>query len=193
MHTLLTAVGKSKLKVTFFETPCAIWNTTGVTIAGTGVPGNSARQLSFPQNIFIRDKTKRLYVSDTFNNRIKIFPLDRSTTTVAGETGQKGPRADHLNEPQGICADLTTQTVYMTDLINHRVQKWPKDAEEDVSVAGSSDGDPGSDAKSLDSPYGLRVDEETKIFYVVDLLNHQTQRWKHGENEGDTIAGGNDM
>ncbi|CAF4656159.1 unnamed protein product [Rotaria socialis] len=61
--------------------PCAIWNTTGVTIAGTGVPGNSARQLSFPQNIFIRDKTKRLYVSDTFNNRIKTFPLDRSTTT----------------------------------------------------------------------------------------------------------------
>ncbi|CAF4728931.1 unnamed protein product, partial [Rotaria socialis] len=66
------------------------------------------------------------------------------TSIVAGETGQKGPRADHLNERQGIYADSTTQTVYMTDLINHRVQKWPKDAEEDVSVAGSSDGDPGS-------------------------------------------------
>ena len=37
----------------------------------------------------------------------------------------------------------------------------------------------------------MRVDEETKIVYVVDLMNNGIQRWPHGETEGDTIAGGN--
>ncbi|CAF0749152.1 unnamed protein product [Rotaria sordida] len=260
--------------------PCAIWNTTGITIAGTGISGASPQQLSYPQGIFIHDRKKRLYVSDTFNNRIQLFPLDQSTTTgitllsrlshgykiyvdddnddfptiyiamnganrvekwiqgathgiqigdqcrgctgvwldkekniymsehdrhrilkwspktnmttmVAGETDKKGPRSDHLNEPQGIFIDTTTEALYIADLINHRIQKWLKDGKEGVTVAGSSDGDPGSDAKSLDRPYGLRVDEETKTVYVVDLLNNRIQRWRNGAIEGETIAGGN--
>ncbi|CAM4792573.1 unnamed protein product [Rotaria magnacalcarata] len=177
----------------YFGVVCLHQYQLKLAINGTSVSGTSARQLTFPQGIFAHDKTKRLYVSDMFNNRIQIFPLDRSTTTVAGETGQKEPRANHLNEPQGIYVDSTTQTVYIADLIKHRVQKWAKHAKEGVTVAGSSDGDPGSYVKSLDRPYGLRVDEETKIVYVVDLLNNQFQRWKHDENEGDTIAGGNAM
>ncbi|CAF4644533.1 unnamed protein product [Rotaria sp. Silwood1] len=264
----------------FSISPCAIWNTTGLTIAGSGVSGSSPRQLSYPQGIFIHDKKKLLYVSDSFNNRIQTFPLDQSTTTgttlllqlshgykiyvdnddddfptiyiamnganrvekwikgakhgiqignecrgctgvwldkeknvymsehdrhrtlkwspitnvtkiVAGETDKKGPRSDHLNEPQGIFVDITTEALYIADLINHRIQKWPKGAKEGVTVAGSSDGDPGSDAKSLDRPYGLRVDEETKTVYVVDLLNNRIQRWKNAATEGETIAGGN--
>ncbi|CAM4811390.1 unnamed protein product [Rotaria magnacalcarata] len=217
MHTLMTTL--------YFGVVCLHQYQLKLAINGTSVSGTSARQLTFPQGIFAHDKTKRLYVSDMFNNRIQIFPLDRSTTTdctgvwldkekknfyvryrilkwssktnstliVAGETGQKEPRANHLNEPQGIYVDSTTQAAYIADLINHRVQKWAKDAKEGVTVAGSSDGDPGSFVKSLDRPYGLRVDEETKIVYVVDLLNNQFQRWKHDENEGDTIAGGNAM
>ena len=268
--------------LTISISPCAKWNKNGVIVAGNGVSGSSPTQLSYPQGIFIHDKTKLLYVSDTFNNRIQIFPLDRSTTTgttilsriqqgfkiyvdddnedfptiyiaingggrvekwvrgathaiqvgdqclgctgvwldkeknvymtehnrnrilkwssvtnltttVAGEIDKKGPRADHLSEPQGIFVDKTTNALYIADLVNHRIQKWPKDAKEGVTVAGSSDGDPGSDAKSLDRPYGLRVDEETKTVYVVDLLNNRIQRWKKGASEGETIAGGNGM
>ena len=264
--------------------PCAKWNTTGKTIAGTGVSGNRPTQLSYPQGIFIHDKSQFLYVSDSYNNRIQVFPLDQSkkegftllsnlkqnykiylddddndsdsptiyiamntanrvekwvkgatkgipigdpcrtctgvwldkeknvymsehdkhrilqwspttniTTTVAGETNKKSSRADHLNEPQGIFVDKTTNALYIADLINHRIQKWEKNAKVGVTVAGSSDGDPGSDAKTLDRPYGLRVDEETKTVYVVDLMNNRIQRWKNGATEGETIAGGNGM
>ncbi|CAF1610713.1 unnamed protein product [Adineta ricciae] len=260
--------------------PCAVWNTSGITVAGTGREGSSARQLSYPQGIFVHDKSKLLYVSDSFNGRIQVFPLDRSTTNgvtliskllqnfkiyldndddsfptvyiavnnadrvekwtkgamqgviigdrckgctgvwldaeknvymtehnrnrvlkwnrltnttsiVAGETDQKGPRADHLSEPQGIYVDKTTQALYIADLTNHRIQKWPNGAKEGVTVAGSSEGDPGSDAKSLDRPYGLRFDEVTKTLYIVDLLNNRIQRWKHGAAEGETLVGGN--
>ncbi|UJR22994.1 hypothetical protein I4U23_026021 [Adineta vaga] len=260
--------------------PCAKWNTNGITVAGNGVSGNTPRQLSYPQGIFVHDKTKLLYVSDSYNGRIQVFPLDRSTTTgttllphlnqgfkiyvdddnetnpsiyiamnganrvekwikgathgipigdycagctgvwldgeknvymtehnrnrilkwsrstnittvVAGEADTKDPRADHLSEPEGIVVDKTTSALYIADLTNHRIQKWPKGAQEGVTVAGSSDGDPGSDAKSLERPYGLRFDEETKTLYVVDLMNNRIQRWKHGATEGETIAGGN--
>jgi DNA-binding beta-propeller fold protein YncE len=262
--------------------PCAKWNTAGITVAGNGIEGSTSNQLSYPQGIFVHDQTKRLYVSDSFNNRIQVLPLDQSTmrgitlvstlqqgykiyvddddddfptiyiainggnrvekwtknathgvqvggqcqactgvwldknknvymsehdrhrvlkwsplnnmtTIVAGETDKKGPRADHLNEPEGIFVDKTTDALYVADLLNHRIQKWPKDAMKGITVAGSSDGDPGSDAATLDRPYGLRIDEETKTVYVVDLLNNRIQRWRDGESVGETIAGGNGM
>lgn len=262
--------------------PCAIWNTTGITIAGTGISGSGPEDLNFPQGIFVHDKTQLLYVSDSFNNRIQVFPLNQTTkigttllsrlsknykiyvdddddnfptvyiamngadrvekwtksadkgvqvgdqcqgctavwldkqknvymsehdrhrilkwsattqltTIVAGETDKKGPRPDHLDEPQGIFVDSTKEDVYIADLINHRVQKWPKSAKQGITVAGSSEGDPGSDAKSLDRPYGLRVDDESETVYVVDLMNNRIQRWKNGATEGETIVGGNGM
>jgi DNA-binding beta-propeller fold protein YncE len=249
-------------------------------VAGNGRLGNGPHELNYPQGIFIHDKTKRLYVADTMNDRIQVFPLDRSTitgltvvsnrqayykiyvdeddddfptiyiavnsadrvekwvkgatsgiqigdrcrfcsgvwldkdknvymsnhdrhcilqwspltnmtTTVAGECGMSGTRPDYLNEPQGIVVDKTTGALYVADLLNHRIQKWPKHALEGVTVAGVGDGHFGSDNASLQRPYGLRVDEETKIVYVVDLMNNRIQRWPHGETEGDTIAGGN--
>jgi DNA-binding beta-propeller fold protein YncE len=261
--------------------PCAKWSKTGITIAGTGIAGPDANQLNYPQGIFIQKKIKRLYVSDSWNHRVQVFPLDRSTTTgltvvsqkdtyykiyvdddndefptiyvasntdnrvkkwtkgatngihigdrclgctgvwldkdknvymsdsehcilkwsrltnittiVAGELGVGDASADHLNQPEGIVVDQTTGALYIADLLNHRIQKWPKGALEGVTVAGSSDGNSGSDSSLLNRPYGLKVDEETKIVYVVDLMNSRIQRWIHGETEGDTIAGGNGM
>ncbi|CAF4109987.1 unnamed protein product, partial [Rotaria sordida] len=83
--------------------------------------------------------------------------------------------------------------LYIADLLNRRIQNWPKNALEGVTGASSNDGEPGSNNASLDRPYGLRVDKKTKIVYVVNLMNNKIQRWKHGETEGDTIAGGNGM
>ncbi|CAF0971364.1 unnamed protein product [Adineta steineri] len=248
--------------------PCAKWNITATTLAGGGLPGHNASQLNYPDGIFIHEKLKRLYISDSLNNRVQVFPLDQSTvigltviphvntctkiyvgsnngnrvgkwtkdstqgaqvgsscrgctgvwldqdknvyisdhkrhciykwspltnisTIVAGELDMSGPREDHLTEPRGIMIGQITDAVYIADVGNHRIQKWPKNSLEGVTVAGSSDGTPGSDSSSLNSPHGLFVDEETKIVYVADTSNHRIVRWQHGETEGDTIAGGN--
>ncbi|CAF3949131.1 unnamed protein product [Rotaria sordida] len=90
-----------------------------------------------------------------------------------------------------IFADKTTSPLYIADLLNRRIQNWPKNALEDVTEASSNDGEPGSNNASLDRPYGLHVNEETKIDYVVNLMNNRIQLWKHDETEGDTIVGGN--
>jgi hypothetical protein len=67
----------------------------------------------------------------------------------------------------------TDSTITVADVMNHRVQKWSKDAKVGVTVAGSSDGNQGSDALALNKPYGLRVDEDIETVYAVDLLNNQ--------------------
>jgi len=60
--------------------PCAQWNKTGITVAGTkDQPGNSSNQLNRPRGIFIRKSANTLYVADTKNNRIQMFSLNQSS------------------------------------------------------------------------------------------------------------------
>lgn len=49
-------------------------NMTGITIAGTGVAGSSSTTLSAPIGIAL-DSRLNVYVSDTGNNRVQMFPL----------------------------------------------------------------------------------------------------------------------
>lgn len=137
------------------------------------------------------DSDKNVYMSARDRHIIlKWSPLTGDTNIVAGEMGVAGPRADRLSQPEGIFVNKTTGALYIADLLNHRIQKWPKNALEGVTVAGSSDGISGSDNSSLYRPYGLRVDEDIDMVYIVDLMNNRIQRWKHGETEGETIVGG---
>ncbi|CAF4261438.1 unnamed protein product, partial [Rotaria sordida] len=109
---------------------------------------------------------------------------------LAGESRISGPYADRFNQLRGIFVDKTTSPLYIADLLNRRIQNWPKNALEGVTGASSNGGKLGSNNASLDRPYGLRVDKETKIVYVVNLMNNRIQRWKHDETDGDTIVGG---
>ncbi|CAF4269435.1 unnamed protein product, partial [Rotaria sordida] len=111
----------------------------------------------------------------------------------AGESRISGPYADRFNQLRGIFVDKTTSPLYIADLLNRRIQNWPKNALEGVTGASSNGGKLGSNNASLDRPYGLRVDKETKIVYVVNLMNNRIQRWKHDETDGDTIVGGTGM
>jgi len=70
------------------------------------------------------DKEKNVYMTEHNRNRVlKWSSVTNITTIVAGETDKKGPGANHLNEPQGIFVDKTTKTLYIADLVNHRIQQ----------------------------------------------------------------------
>jgi hypothetical protein len=243
--------------------PCARWDATGITVAGNGVSGNAANQLSSPIAIFIHKQTKTLYVVDSFNKRIqkvslnqsstmadtmasdiydppKLFvdddsdgptvylslsffnyvqkwttgatsgvqvghecrgcsgvsvdkeknvymseterhrilkwsPITNTTITIAGQTDDKGSTSEYLDSPQGIYVDRTSGTVYIVDAKNNRIQKWPKGAQQGITVAGSSNGTEGTDSTSLWNPYAVFVDEETNIVFVADTDNGRIQ------------------
>ncbi|CAF1383458.1 unnamed protein product [Adineta steineri] len=73
--------------------------TTSSIIAGTGTAGATATTLNRPVGIFI-DTQFNLYVADSVNNRIQMFPLNVFTAvTIVGATA---PGTITLNTPYGI-------------------------------------------------------------------------------------------
>ena len=75
-----------------------------------------------------------------------------------------------LNRPSGIAIDANDD-VYVTDGMNHRVQKFTKEGEH-ISQFGRH----GSAWGELDTPWGLAVDGEGCV-YVADHKNHRVQKF----------------
>ncbi|CAF0948625.1 unnamed protein product [Didymodactylos carnosus] len=137
------------------------------------------------------DKQKNVYMSESDRHRIlKWSPETNDTIVVAGRTDERGGTGEYLSSPAGIYVDRTSGALYVADSQNNRIQKWVKNAQTGITVAGSNADSPASDAASLTDPSGVLVDEETNIVYVVDSLNNRIQRWLFNASKGDTIAGG---
>ena len=133
--------------------------------------------LSNPTDIiFLGDHDIRaVFVKDTFAVR-----------TLAGGKG-KGFDLDQFNYPTGIAYDQD-ENLYVSDMHNHRIQKWIKGATFGVTVAGGNDY--GSDSNQLNEPGKIAVDPLGTI-YIADSENNRIQKWYKGAKEGETVAGGN--
>ncbi|CAF0860523.1 unnamed protein product [Adineta steineri] len=91
--------------------------TTSSIIAGTGTAGATATTLNRPVGIFI-DTQFNLYVADSANNRIQMFPLNVFTAvTIVGATA---PGTITLNTPYGITLDANGY-LFITDYNNNRI------------------------------------------------------------------------
>ena len=133
--------------------------------------------LSNPTDIvFYGDHDIRaVFVKDTFRVR-----------TLAGGKG-KGFNLDQFNYPTGIAYDQD-ENLFVSDMHNHRIQKWIKGATFGITIAGGNDY--GSDANQLNEPGKIAIDALGTI-YVADSENNRIQKWYKGAKEGETVAGGN--
>ncbi|GAB3494094.1 hypothetical protein GCM10027341_09820 [Spirosoma knui] len=162
--------------------------TTGVTVAGGNGAGKTSTQLNAPTGIYVSaDGT--LYVADFLNDRVQQFPPN-STSATPGQTvaggHSEGGNANQLRHPEGVVVDETTGTVYVADTYNHRVQKWLPNANEGITVAGSTTA--GAGASQLNTAFGLYRDSNGYI-YIADAYNHRIQKWGPGDTQGTTVAG----
>ena len=107
-------------------------------------------------------------------------------TIVAGGNGE-GNKLNQLNYPTFIFIDRQ-ETVYVSDLDNHRVMKWLKGAKEGIVVAGGQG--EGNHLNQLSSPMGLIVNEVGDV-YVADYGNNRIMCWSLGSKEGYIVVGGN--
>ena len=133
--------------------------------------------LSNPTDIiFYGDHDIRaVFVKDTFRVR-----------TLAGGKG-RGFNLDQFNYPTGIAYDQD-ENLFVSDMHNHRIQKWIKGATFGITIAGGNDY--GSDANQLNEPGKIAVDALGTI-YIADSENNRIQKWYKGAKEGETVAGGN--
>lgn len=123
-----------------------------------------------------------------FSARNPILRWNLSGITVAGVTNVNGNASHLLNYPCYIAIDRSS-TLYVTDRVNNRIQKFLKHQSIGKTVAGHADGTYGSSNYDLLNPAGLFVDSDENI-YIGDSSNMRIQLWTKNALIGSTVAAG---
>ena len=160
---------------------------TGVVVAGDGNPGDSLRELDSPYGMFVEFNSSIIWIADTFNHRIVKWqsPLSSIGIFVCGSYGSE---ADQFSYPSGLFVDtLASNTLYVADTDNHRIQLWLPGATSGTTIAGQT-GVCGPALDQLCSPSGLTKDGHGYI-YVADSSNNRIMKWMIGSTSGMIVAG----
>jgi DNA-binding beta-propeller fold protein YncE len=104
--------------------------------------GSGASQCDEPRNIAVDTAAKRLYVADSRNNRIDVFDTETDAfkeafgwgvkngaaefqvCTTGCQSGIPGAGKGQFDKPWGIAVDPANGDLYVTEVENHRVQKF---------------------------------------------------------------------
>jgi sugar lactone lactonase YvrE len=107
-------------------------------------------------------------------------------TVIAGAAGV-GVGANQLHTPYGLAFD-SSDSLYIVDNSNNRVQKYLANASSGITVAGSSNGTSGTTALLLKAPKGIALDSNGNV-YIADINNNRVQLWNASSSVGQTVAG----
>ena len=175
------------------------------TLAGSGTAGfadnttGTNAQFNLPRGLALSGT--KLYVSDASNHRIRAIDLasaNKAVSTVAG-SGRAG-FANHatgtnaqFNNPSGLAVSKDGSTLYVADLVNHRIRaiNLASATKAVTTIAGSgtagfADNTTGTSAQ-FNSPIGLAVSGNT--LYVTDSTNHRIRAIDLTTKAVRTIAG----
>jgi len=119
-----------------------------------------------------------VYVSDTYNHRIRKITPDGKVFTLTGSKGRGyqdgGKLLAQFNYPMGICADAAGN-LYVADTYNHRIRKiTPRGWVSTLAGTGTEgfrDSDKAECAR-FNTPYGVAVDADGNV-HVADSANHR--------------------
>jgi sugar lactone lactonase YvrE len=155
--------------------PCARWNPKGITVLGTGVPGDAPTQLSIPKGIFILQRTNTLYVADLNNDRVQMFLLNkpsRPATSVVSNV--RSPSKVYVDD------DKNGPTIYISVFIGNRVEKWIPGASQGIQLGGE-----------CRSCFGIAVDKQKNV-YMSEADRHRVLKWSPVTNLTTIVAGHTD-
>ncbi|MFB6286449.1 MAG: SMP-30/gluconolactonase/LRE family protein, partial [Candidatus Bipolaricaulia bacterium] len=119
----------------------------------------------------------RIYVADTNNHRVQVFNSDGEfldqwgsfCDLASGEGCNDADGQGQFNAPEGIAFAPATDTVYVADSGNNRIQGFAPNGEFRFAW-----GESGSESGQFNLPVGVAVDGAGRVF-VADVLNHRVQ------------------
>jgi sugar lactone lactonase YvrE len=132
------------------------------------------------------DDAGRVYVADTYNNRIRRIDFTAGTVTtiagigVAGFSGDGGPAtAAALNQPRDLELGPDGR-LYIADTDNHRIRAVDLQTGLIATVAGNGQsgfsGDGGlATAATFARPFGVAFDRQGQM-YVADTFNNRIRK-----------------
>lgn len=149
-------------------------NTTTTTIAGTGDGESAPNKLYGPYGIFV-DINFNLYVADSKNDRIQLFPSGISVgTTVAGATSTA--ITINLSFPTGILLDADSN-LFILDSGNNRIIGSGLTGFRCILGCSGT----GSSPNQLKNPVAFSFDSLGNI-YVTDKDNQRVQKFTISTN-----------
>lgn len=180
--------GTSYGDVITFATPNGVSAVSGTvtTFAGSGAGGyldgsGTGAQFNNPSGMAI-DAQGNVYISDTFNNRIRKMAPDGTVTTIAGDGNAgyvDGPAANaEFYAPQGLALDASGN-LYVADFGNNVIRKITADGATVSTYAGNGyagfvDG-AAIKVAAFNGPAGLAFDTKGNLF-VADENNNMIRK-----------------
>ena len=163
-----------------------VTKSTGIisTIAGTGYSGysgdgGSATEATFshPFGIEVDPSTGNLYISDTFNNAIRMIAKSTGIITTIAGIGRQDYSGDgglatsaSLYYPRGMAIAAVTGDLYIADSYNSAIRMITKSTGIITTVAGTGNGFRGGPATPamLRYPIDVAIDALTGNIYICD-------------------------
>ena len=106
---------------------------------------------------------------------------------MAGVTNTSGNSSNLLHEPWDLVVDWSN-TLYVTEKPNNRVQKFSTGRTSGMTVAGQASAISGFNLSYLRRPLGIAVDDDSNV-YVMDNSNARIVLWSSGASVGSHVAG----
>ena len=141
---------------------------TWIIAGGTGCAGSSSNKLYGPFGIFV-DTNLDLYVADSLNHRIQVFPADRAEARTVPLIGSSGTWT--LNQPRAVILDGDGY-MFISDTANHRILGSGPDGFRCIIGCGGG----GSLSNQLNSPHAISFDSYGNLF-VVERDNSRIQKF----------------
>ena len=160
----------------------------GLTVAGLGVSGYNASQLYRPEDIIRDEKSRALYIADTFNHRIMRYLRNESTGTVVAGGNNAGNSNIQLYYPTGIRFGVSRDTLMIVNHATNNIVQWKIGDLNRTVFTGNIDGTAGSASTQLSDPECLVTDPMGNL-YVADRSNQRIQFFLLDQPNGTTIAG----
>lgn len=164
-----------------------------------------------PEGIAIDRNQKRIFISDTENNRVLVFnlnqgliPVDGTADFVLGQpnlfSSTQGNSSTTMRRPRGLSFDSANNRLFVADSENHRVLVFDVtslvDGQAAVAVLGQPDFISNSVATTqsgLSRPFGVEVNSAGTQLFVSDTENNRIVSYditsiSNGENATNVLG-----